>query len=154
MNENTLQVIAILKIVWTAGFVGLYGFGGISGKWKRRLVGSAWMGLGVFGFSQWTESFHWWYLIYPALLCISLHLGYGGNDVKTKLRKRFIYGSCLGLSALPLCYPSGLFYLFGGHVSLCIFASVFLGVFNPTRNARSEETLIAVLSTVIPLFLI
>ncbi len=123
-------------------------------KWLRRFVGAFWIGLGVYGFSQWAQSFHVWYLLYPFLLCASLHIGYGGSDVKTKIRKRFIYGIALGIAALPLCFGNGLWYLFGLHCLLCITASCFLGVVNPTKNARSEETLIATLSTVIPLFLI
>lgn len=155
MSENTLQLIAILKLLWVCGFASLYGFAGIKNKWLRRFIGPFWMGLGVYGFGTWQGVFEWWHLAYPVLLSASLHLGYGGtDDVKVKIRKRAIYGLALGVSALPLCFPNHLFALFGGHVLLCVLASVALGVFNPAGNARNEESLIATLSTLIPLFLI
>ena len=154
MSENLLQIIAICKMLWITGFTALYGFGGIKNKYLRRFVGSFWMGLGIYGFSYGMNNFHWFYLFYPALLCASLHIGYGGDDVATKIRKRSIYGMALAVSALPLCLGSHLWALFGLHVVLCVMASVLLGVFNPMRNARDEETMVAVLSTIIPLFLI
>lgn len=154
MNEQTLQLIASLKIVWVALFSYFYGLGGINHKWLRRFLGAFWMGVGAVTFGCWQGVFQWWHLIYPVLSCMALHLGYGGDRVVIKISKRFIYGLCLGIAALPLCFNSGLWVLFGFHVALCISASVVFGVVNPTREARSEETIIASLSTIIPLFLI
>ena len=154
MNENILQWIASLKILWVAVFSAFYGFGGVSGKWKRRFIGSAWMMLGVVVFSLWQGSWHWWYLAYFPLLTGALCMGYGGDDVGVKIRKRAVYGVLIGLSATPLLFPSCHFGLYIFHICLCLVASVVLGVFNPTANARSEETIISTLSTVIPLFLI
>lgn len=154
MNENTLQLIAIGKLFWVVIFVGCYGFGGISDKWIRRYLGAFWMGLGVFVFGSLQDSFHWWHLLYAGLLCGALHLGYGGDSNAVKIRKRSTYGIALGVSALPLVFGSGLWVLYIYHCILCVSVSVLLGVWNPTKNARSEETLIAFLSTVIPLYLI
>ena len=155
MSEYTLQIIASLKIVWVAVGSLFYGLGGISNKWIRRFILPLWMGIGIWVFGHWQGSFQYWHLCYSGLLCASLHIGYGGTDnVWIKIRKRSIYGLCLGVSALPLCFGSGMWLLFSAHVGLCIATSVFLGVANPTGNARSEESLIAVLSTVLILFLI
>lgn len=154
MSENGLQIMAICKLLWVTSFAGLYGFGGIKRKWLRRFVGSVWMGIGVYGFSSWSQDFHFWYLLYPILLCISLHLGYGGDDFATKFRKRALYGLLLGISAVPLVFGLYLWSLFSIHVCLCVLVSTIFGVFNPTKNARDEETIISALSTVIPLFLI
>lgn len=155
MSEYTLQAIASLKLCWVAGFALLYGLGGISNKWLRRFVGPLWMGVGIYLFGIWQGVSQWWHLVYPFLLCASLHLGYGGTDnVWIKLRKRAIYGLCLGISALPVVFVSGLWILYILHCVLCVASSVVLGVFNPTKSARDEETLIAVLSTVLVLFLI
>jgi hypothetical protein len=158
LNENTLQIIAILKLVWVAVFAGLYGFGGISNKWLRRFVGPLWIGIGIYVFSalfsSGLHSFRYSYLIYPLLLCASLHIGYGADTLITKFRKRFFYGLALGVSALPLAIFSGLWILFGVHCLLCLLASVCLGVVSGAGNARNEETLIAALSTVCVLFLI
>jgi len=155
MNEYLSQIIASLKVLWISVFGLLYGLGGINHKWIRRYCGALWMGLGVFIFAEWQNTFHWYYLIYPILLCASLHIGYGGTDnVWIKICKRTIYGMALAISALPLCFSSHLWFLFGMHCVLCIMGSIFLGVFNISSNARSEENLVAVLSTLIPLYLI
>lgn len=154
MNENILQLIAILKLIWVVCFVALYAFGGIKGKWKRRFVGSAWMGLGVFAFSSWVSSFYLYYLLYPIFLCLALHNGYGGEDVRTKIIKRIRFGAFFGFSALPLLFPNFIWGLYIFNFFLCVMASIFLGVFNIAKNARDEETIIATLSTVLVLFLI
>ena len=155
MNEYPLQFIAFGKIVWVAVFALLYGIGGISGKYWRRYVGAFWMGLGVALFGIMQGMFQWWHLVYPILLSASLSIGYGvnTNDIIAKIRKRAVYGLALGISAVPLLFNSHLLVLFGFHVLLCMSASIVLGAFNPV-NARSEETLIAILSTVLILFLI
>lgn len=154
MTEYTLQIIASLKIVWVAVGSLFYGLGGISNKWIRRFILPLWMGIGIWVFGHWQGSFQYWHLCYSGLLCGSLHLGYGSDEVAIKIRKRAIYGLCLGVSAIPIVFSSGLWVLFGIHVAICIASSVILGVFNPTKNARSEETIIAVLSTVLVLFLV
>lgn len=154
MGEYTLQAIASLKICWVGGLSLLYGMGGISNKWIRRYLGPLWMGLGIWIFASWQGTFNYLQLLYPLLLCASLHLGYGGTDeIWTKVRKRAIYGLALAISALPLVLIGGNWLLFAVHCVLCVASSVILGVFNPV-HARSEETLIAVLSTVLVLFLI
>lgn len=156
MSENTLQAIASLKIAWVGCFSLCYGLGGTEGwgKWIRRYLGAVWMGLGVWTFSYWQDTLNYLQLSYPLLLCASLHLGYGGTDnVWIKVRKRAIYGVCLAVSALPLVFISGSWILFAVHCVLCVSSSVILGVLNPIE-ARSEETLIATLSTVLVLFLI
>lgn len=153
MTENNLQVVAGSKIIWSGVFSILYGFGGIKYKYIRRFIGPLWMGLGVFLFTTISGTFSPWYLLYPLLLCLSLHIGYGGDLVGIKLRKRAIYGLALGISAIPLCLFSHSFFLFGIHCLFCLLAAILLGVFNPANNARDEEALIAICSTLIPLFL-
>lgn len=154
MNENTLALIAFLKLVWVSCFSYLYSLGGIEGKWKRRFLGSAWMILGIFGFSQWQGCWNNWYLLCFPLMTIGLSMGYGANDTFTKIRKRAIYGLILGCSSIPIVVFSHMWVLFGFSVFLSVISCVVLGVFNPTKDARSEETLIATLCLLLTLFLI
>lgn len=157
MNEVHLQILASLKIAWIAVFSLFYGLGGVSGKWKRRFVGAAWMMLGVVIFSSITKNFHFWYLAYLPLLIGALHVGYGDkgtNSKAFKFKRRSITGLCLALAPLALSFGNGLWGLYACHVFLCIASSSVLGVYNPAKNARDEETLIATLSCVIPLFLV
>lgn len=154
MSEYTLQVIASLKICWVAFGSMLYGTGGISNKWIRRFLLPLWMGLGIWVFGIWTESFSLIQLLYVLLFSASLHLGYGGtNNVWIKIRKRAIYGLAIGVSAIPICVVSSMWWLFAIHLGCCVMGSVLLGVYNPSRNARSEETIISVYSTLLVLFL-
>ncbi len=154
MSENTLQIIAICKFIWVAGFAGFYGFGGVKNKWLRRFCGSFWMGLGIFAFSYQSHSWHWWYLAYPLLLCGALHLGYGADELPRKITRRFIAGFAIGVASLPLVFPNHLYLLFGYGVFLSTINSVILGAFNICKNARDEESLVATIGSIIPLFLI
>ena len=154
MNEPTIQLISSLKIVWLALFSFLYGWGGISGKWKRRYVAPFLLTTGLVLFSLWAETFKWVYLVYFPLLSIAFHLGYGANTLGIKLRKRAIYGFAVGVAAIPIGLSTSMYALLGLHIFLCVTLSVILGVFNITKNARSEETLIAVGSGLLPLFMI
>lgn len=155
MNEISLQIIAFLKLLWVAVFSLLYGLGGMSGKWKRRFIAPVWMMLGVFIFSKWTFNWSYWYLIYLPLLIASLHIGYGGTDnVWIKIRKRSLYGLALGIAPASLAILNTAWAMWGLHIVLCVAFSVLLGVWNITKNARSEETLIATASTLLPLFFI
>lgn len=155
MNEYNSQIIASLKILWLSGFSIFYGLGGISNKWLRRYVAPAWMMLGIFIFSSWGFTWNYWYLLCYPLMVIALSIGYGGtDDVAVKIRKRAIYGLVLSFTAIPLVVFSHLWVLFGFHVCLSVLSSVLLGVFNPTKNARSEETLISTLCLLMMLFLI
>lgn len=155
MSENTLQFIVFGKLIWVAVFALLYGMGGISGKWKRRFIAPIWMMLGVFVFSKLTLNWSYWYFIYLPLLIASLHLGYGGTDnTWIKIRKRFLYGLALGIAPATLAVLNTAWTMWGLHIVLCVSFSVILGVFNPTKNARSEETLIATSSVLLPIYFI
>lgn len=112
------------------------------------------MGLGLWMFASFQGTFNAWGLLYAPLLSLSLHLGYGGESTGVKVRKRLLYGLAIAVSAFPLAVISGLWLLYGIHVAICVSMSVLLGVFNPTDSARSEETLIACFTSVLPLFLI
>lgn len=154
MNEYTLQLVSFCKILWLAIFSYLYGLGGIQFKAIRRFVGPAWIALGVFVFQHWQGHVNPLTFAFPVLLCAALHKGYGGDDLKTKIGKRALVGLFLALSALPLAIVSKLWILYVFHVVLVISASVVFGVWNPFKNARDEESNVAVAAVWLPMFLI
>lgn len=154
MTEQTLQIIASLKIVWIAVFSYLYGRGGISNKWQRRFLGASWMMLGIFVFSKWCSTWNIWYLLFLPLSIGALSNGYGAEETVRKIIRRGVYGLFIGLCGLPLVVFSHLWVLFGFSVCLSVLSSITLGVWNPTKEARSEETLIATLGFLLILFLI
>ena len=154
MNEQTLQLISSLKIVWIAIFSYLYGLGGISNKWLRRFIGSAWLMLGIYVFSSWCSTWNIWYLLFLPLSIGALSNGYGAETFSRKVFKRGLYGLFIGLCALPIVVISHFWVLFAFSCCLAIVSSILFGVYNPTKNAREEETLIATLGFILTLFLL
>lgn len=143
MNEMTLTYKFI------AGLVGLvlasffYAWGGRSGKWKRRFVGSFILALTVnilfIAMGKWIA---WYLLIYP-LLAIGFSMGYGGTDnVGKKIIRRSVYALVVLTSGAFCAYfvGGGAWIMLAVHVGVGMF-SVLLG----TRNvlpASVEEPLI------------
>lgn len=153
MSEITLQWISFLKVLTMALFACLYGFGGISGKWKRRFLAPFVYVITACLLSYWQGNFHWAYLGYYPLMVGALSMGYGGNNLKEKLVRRGLFGLTLGVSPIIFVIYSKLWLLFGLNVFICILVSVLMGVLNPSKNARSEETIIGGASTLLPMFL-
>jgi len=156
MSEVTLQILALAKLLSVVIFAGLYALGGMKGvsKGARRFGGAVWIGLAISIISSWQKTFSAVYLLYPLLLLGALHLGYGAEEVPKKLRRRALYGLALGVASLPIALKTGNWIMFAFNLVLCVGASVILGVFNPLRSARDEETLIGALSVVLPMFMV
>ena len=153
MNEWILQYLAFSKLVAAAIFGLLYGIGGMWRKWVRRFVGSFFYGFCLYLFSVLQGSFNWWYLLSPLLLMGALHKGYSNRDGQG-WKRRLLCALLLSISALPIAIVTGNWILFGVHTLLCFTAMVILGVTNPTKSARDEETLIAALVVIIPFFMV
>jgi len=154
MSEATLQIIAILKVLLVAGFAALYGYGGMSGKWKRRFIAPVLLGLGIVGFTLWTQSFDWRLLLCVPLLFGSLSLGYGARTTAEKIKKRAIAGGAVACSFVPLFWVTGAWSLLLLHIAVCTATSVVAGVWNQTSSARTEEILIGATYALIPLLTI
>jgi hypothetical protein len=154
MTENTLQWISIIKILAIGVFAGLYGFGGVSGKWKRRIIAPATFIAGIAGFSLWTGSFSWSLLYSVWLLFITLTIGYGASDTKTKIIKRSRAGLANAVASISIFAVSGAWTLLFLHIGVCVATSVVAGVWNQTSSARAEETLIGASIVTIPYYVI
>ena len=154
MTETTLQIINSLKILAIGGFATLYGLGGMSGKWKRRIIGSVVYTAGIVGFSLWTGSFSFWYLLCAPLLYASLTVGYGAVLMIDKVIRRSRYGLLCALASLPIFIVQQAWTLLALHLLICVATSVVAGVWNQTSSARAEETLIASAIVLVPLFTI
>ena len=154
MSELNLQLLAFFKVIAVAIFSLLYGLGGMYKKAIRRIGGAIWLmiAIGIIGYFQKTISL--WYFLYPLLLMGALTIGYGADEFEEKIKKRALYGLALGVSALPVAIVTGKWLLFGFHTGLCLASSILLGVFNPLRSARGEETLIGTLSVITPIFMV
>ena len=154
MSELTLQFLAFFKVICVAVFGLFYGLGGMIEKKVRRIGGPIWIAISISIIGCIQKTISLWYFLYPILLMASLCIGYGAEERKEKIKKRALYGLALGISALPIAIVTSKWILFNFHLILCLGASILLGVYNPLRNARDEETLIATLSVIIPIFMI
>ena len=156
MNEVTLQWIQLLKLMILAGSAVLYGFGGVSGKWKRRFIAPFLLTGGIMGVSLWIQTFSWYYAFFALLLAGAFSIGYGENSklmklTKSKVLTRGIAGLAIGAAALPIALVNGAWILLCLHISFTISTSIILGVFNPTKSARAEETMIGFIAGFIPM---
>jgi hypothetical protein len=154
MTEVTLQWAQAVKLIVLVVFATLYGFGGVSGKWKRRFVAPFVLTAGVIGVSLWVSNYSNWYLLYFPLLSASLSIGYGSSDLKTKIIKRARAGFLAGFAAIPIAWVSGAWTVFGLHILLTTLTSIVLGVWNQTSSARAEETAIGTSYGLLPLFMV
>jgi len=154
MDEITLQWIQILKILAIGVFAGLYGFGGVSGKWKRRIIAPATFIAGIIGFSLWTGSFQLSLLYSVWLLFITLTIGYGANTTKEKIIKRSRAGLANAVAMLSIFIVTQAWTLLFLHIAVVAATSVVAGVWNQTSSARAEETLIGASIVTIPYFVI
>jgi len=155
MNETTLQWIQFSKLILLALVAGCYAFGGISGKWKRRYLGSFILVLGFITYTLLAGNFSWWTLLCYPLYLGAFSLGYGGtNKTWLKIVKRGYCGVAIALASLPLALAVSSLNMWYGHLILMPSMMIWLGVFNPTPSARNEETILGIFSGLIPLFLI
>lgn len=154
MSELQWQFIAFFKIVFLAVFCLLYGLGGMLKKEIRRIAGTIFLTCGIIGFSLLEKTYSPFYWLYLPCLFAALSIGYGGQLWEEKVRRRLIYGAGLGASAIVFPIINRMWVLFGCHFSLCVIGSVVIGVTNPTRNAREEETIFGVFAGFLPLFMV
>jgi len=154
MNENTLQWIQGIKLLILGIFAMLYGFGGVSGKWKRRFIAPIVYIAGISGVSLWTGSFSFWYLLCAPLYFMALSIGYGASTTAEKIKKRAIAGAAAGCAAIPIFIVNGAYTLLPLHILICMAVSIVAGTWNQTSSARAEETLIGAAYGLIPLFII
>ena len=156
MSEVALQWVQGLKLLIIVAGAVLYGFGGISGKWKRRMIAPAVLTLGILGIGAWIGNFSWWFALWFLGLFAAFTLGYGVNSslmgiLGSKVAVRAVVGLLVSLAALAIAIPMAAWLMLGFHVVLMVATSAVLGAFNPTKSARAEETTIGFVAGFIPI---
>lgn len=151
MSETMLQWINFLELIAVSCYATLYGFGGIRGKWKRRYVGSVLFTISVALFSLWLGKFNWISLAVLPLLIGATSIGYGADKTMEKILKRAYCGLAYSCASLPIFVVNGKWIVFALHIALCVITSIVLGVTNPYKNARAEETTIGFFIAFLPL---
>jgi len=153
MSENFLQLLTIVKVVICLVYAWLYASGGIAGKWKRRFIAPGILVGAICLFSVLNGTFNWWYLTTLPALIGALTLPYGADETKEKIVKRFICALALIVAPISLFIINGAWAGLAIHAGLCLCSHIILGVINPF-NARIEETLIALFTSIIPIMVI
>lgn len=155
MTETTLQFVEASKLTWLSGYALLYGLGGIFGKWKRRFLASFWLTLGIYLYSgldgEWNN--YTYLSIFPFLIGAS-SLGYGADQLIKKLQKRVLAGSAFGFVPIAIAIDQHAWILFSVHFTLCITMMTIMGIFNPFKSARKEETFLGAIFGCLPLYMI
>jgi len=155
MSEGGQLGIWVLKMVAVVGCAVLYRLGGWMNKVWRRYVMPLVYGVVLSGFAVYHHSWSWTILLYAVLLSLALHIGYGAEGIKDKITKRFIAGSLAGLAAIPLAITYHLYAILVFHITICTMGSIFLGVWNESKEgAAGEEATIGLLYTVLPIMMV
>ncbi len=154
MSEVALQWVQLVKILAIGAFAGLYAFGGVRGKWKRRIIAPATFIAGIIGFGLWTNTLVWSALLSVPLLFGALTMGYGATFLKDKIIKRARFGLACSVCSLSIFWAYDAWSLLPLHILLCVAMSVIAGVWNQTSSARAEETLIGASVVLIPYYII
>ena len=158
MSEVTIQWIQLVKLLLLAGCATLYGFGGVSGKWKRRYIAPCLATAGIAGISLWSGTFTWLLLLFCPLLTGCYSMGYGENSklmklLKNKMIVRAVVGILLGIAAAPIAIVNSAYLLWALHIGICVAVSTISGAFNPMKSARAEETMIGASSLLTVMFM-
>lgn len=153
-----------MNMVWLSGLAGImvvagavcYSWGGRSGKWKRRFVGSFITASAGWVVAAMTGTFHISHLLAWPLLSISYHMGYGVNSgiVWAKVLRRSIYALGVLLAGLIYAYiaASGACWVLWVCQCACGVSSVILGVKNPIPAAAEEFLVCMVLTLFLPFY--
>jgi len=142
--ENRQMFQLVLAFSGLSAFGYLYAAGGRYGKALRRYVGSAVFVVAALSLAATSGVFSWWMVLSMPLLMIALSMGYGADDLPSRLRRRALYGVGVALSSAPFLLSMGQWETLLFQIALAVAASVFYGVVNPT-SAVAEEGVIGTL---------
>lgn len=136
----------IVKLLVIAICSWLYSRGGYSRKWLRRYVSPILMVGTICLFTQ-----NLLILIQTPLMMATLSMGYGGDNFKEKLFRRSLWGFANGIASSPSLAIEGQWFLIVLQVVFVTTISILLGVYNPFKSARREETAIGATIYSLPL---
>ena len=149
MNEMTTVYQATLAMLGLTAACFMYSWGGRSGKWKRRFIGSFILAATVNGLCAWRGVWNPWIMATFPLLVFGFSMGYGDKGIGGyyKFIRRFIYAACVLLSGVLMASVLGgnAWFVLIPHVGVGIW-SVYLGAKNPIEAAAEEVFICALLN--------
>lgn len=149
MNEMITVYQATLAMVGLTLACFFYSWGGRSGKWKRRFIGSLILACTVNGLCVWRGIFNPWMLLVYPLLIGGFSMGYGdkGRGGYVKLVRRTIYAIGVLSSGFLMAFLLGgnAYYAMLPHIGVGLW-SIYLGYKNPYEAAAEEVFVCALLN--------
>lgn len=140
-NEMTLGTLAVVGLLVCVIDCFFWMWGGRSGKYKRRFIGSAIQTVGLNAIALVLGTWVWQYLASVVAEVASRCLGYGGSTTSEKLLRRTVFA--LGSLGVGVILAWGLSFS-GKAITLLIcqavasIVSIILGVKNPLPAAVEE----------------
>ena len=140
MTETWLGTIPVFSMLILIAACFMYMWGGRSGKWKRRFIGSCLCSCSIWCMFILMHRWSWHLLwIYP-LTIGAFSLGYGAHTPETKVARRFTVVAASLVTGLLLVFLVGggsAWYIFTIE-ALVASMTVILGVTNPIQAAPEE----------------
>lgn len=142
-KEQKQLMIFLVQMFVLLAFAALYAIGGSEDfwggqKWLRRWLAPAVLTVGALILAR-----DWRYLMSYPLMAGALCLPYGADGMWEKIGLRAVFGLACALAYNMVNVLRGYITLSIFGAVLCVWASVLLGVFNPTPNAIIEQGTIA-----------
>ena len=141
MNEMTLGMLAVIGLVICAVDCFFWMWGGRSGKWRRRFVGSAIQTAGINILALICGTWVWQFAASLVPEILSRCMGYGGDSTGYKLLRRGLFAA--GSLAVGAILAWGVGFTSQALILLTCqavasVASIILGVWNPLPAAVEE----------------
>jgi len=141
MNEFNLGILAVIALGICVVDCFFWMWGGRSGKWRRRFIGSAIQTLGINILSLIVGTWVWQKLVSMIGEIGSRVLGYGGNTTSEKILRRSVFAGGSLVAGAILAWSCG----FTGKAIILLICqtvasivSIILGVKNPLPAAVEE----------------
>lgn len=145
MTETQIGLTACLGLVGLVITCVLWMLGGRKGKWKRRYVGSAIMSTTVIALCVLMNKFDPWLLVLYVTLAVSYSMGYGGDDLweKTRRRSLFVLGNLASGAVLMVVLGVPFLWIPLIHLGVSLW-TIPLGI-SSSIHAASEEVFVCAL---------
>lgn len=139
MSETFIGTVPFIGLIILSIACWFYMWGGRSGKWKRRFIGSFICSLAIILEYILLNKFKYLLLLIYPLTIATFVLGYGADLVLSKIKRRFIVVSVSVISSIGICL------LYGGNTWFVLpletwvaLSTIYLGVKNPVQAAAEE----------------
>lgn len=144
-KEQKQLLIFLAQMSILVVFACLYSIGGSEDFWGGQKWVRRWLATAILSGAAFAISKDWRHLAVYPLISAALTIPYGADNLWEKIGLRALFGvACaFAYNLVNILRGEWRLALFGA--TLCTWASIYLGVFNPTPNAIIEQGAIAMM---------